>query len=185
MQRSKTLKSTLTVPGLPSRFKLLKKLGAGSYGSVYAAKDLKMNRIVAIKIIDRLFKDLIDAKRVLREICLLRQMNSPYIVKMLEVNYLGRKSDFDSIYIVMEYHKKDLRSFLKSTSHLTPKEAKKLIYNMLCGVLYLHSCKVLHRDIKPANILIDENLNVKLCDFGLARSIAEFEEDLFSVEDGS
>lgn len=185
MQRQSTMKSTLSIPGLPSRFRLIKKLGAGSYGSVYAAKDTKTNRVVAIKIIEHLFDDLIDAKRVLREICLLRQMNSPHIVKMLECNYLGRKKDYNSIYIVMEYHQRDLRSMIKRKGILTRNEAKKLIYNMLCGVLYLHSCKVLHRDIKPANILVDDELNVKICDFGLARSIAEFEEELQEIDHGS
>lgn len=185
MQRKSTMSRSLTVPGLPSRFRVIKKLGSGSYGSVYAAKDTKMNRIVAIKVIENLFDDLIDAKRVLREICLLRQMNSPHIVKMLECNYIGRKNQFNSIYVVMEYHQKDLRSFIKSNRSLTRTDAKRLIYNMLCGVLYLHSCKVLHRDIKPANILVDDKLNVKICDFGLARSIAEFEEDLNAIDHGS
>ena len=95
---------------------------------------------------------------------------------------MGRKDDFDSIYIVMEYHRKDLRHFLQSKQTLTMQQAQKLIYNMLRGVLYLHSSKILHRDIKPANILVDENLNVKICDFGLARSIAEFEEDLINLQ---
>jgi mitogen-activated protein kinase 1/3 len=68
MQRRQSNKPTLTIPGLPTRFKVIKKLGSGAYGCVFAAKDIKTNKIVAIKIIEHLFDDLIDAKRVLREI---------------------------------------------------------------------------------------------------------------------
>jgi mitogen-activated protein kinase 1/3 len=46
------------------------------------------------------------------------------------------------------------------------------VYNLLCAVKYLHSANVLHRDLKPANILVNEDCSVKICDFGLARSIA-------------
>ena len=50
-----------------------------------------------------------------------------------------------------------------------------IIYNILCGVKYMHSAKVIHRDIKPANILINEDCTIKICDFGLSRSIAGIE----------
>jgi mitogen-activated protein kinase 1/3 len=49
------------------------------------------------------------------------------------------------------------------------------VYNLLCAVKYLHSANVLHRDLKPANILVNEDCSVKICDFGLARSIAGVE----------
>ena len=50
-----------------------------------------------------------------------------------------------------------------------------IIYNLLCGVKYMHSAKVIHRDIKPANILINEDCTIKICDFGLSRSLAGVE----------
>ncbi len=50
-----------------------------------------------------------------------------------------------------------------------------VVYNLLCAVKYLHSANVLHRDMKPANILVNEDCSVKICDFGLARSIAGIE----------
>jgi len=50
-----------------------------------------------------------------------------------------------------------------------------VVYNLICAVRYLHSANVLHRDLKPANILVNEDCSVKICDFGLARSIAGIE----------
>ena len=55
------------------------------------------------------------------------------------------------------------------------------MYNLLCAVKYLHSANVLHRDLKPANILVNEDCSVKICDFGLARSIAGIESANFMV----
>lgn len=54
-----------------------------------------------------------------------------------------------------------------------------MVYNLLCAVKYLHSANVLHRDLKPANILVNEDCSVKICDFGLARSIAGIESANF------
>ena len=54
-----------------------------------------------------------------------------------------------------------------------------MVYNLLCAVKYLHSANVLHRDLKPANILVNEDCSVKICDFGLARSIAGIESTTF------
>jgi mitogen-activated protein kinase 1/3 len=51
-----------------------------------------------------------------------------------------------------------------------------VVYNLFCAVRYLHSANVLHRDLKPANILVNEDCSVKICDFGLARSIAGVEQ---------
>lgn len=56
-----------------------------------------------------------------------------------------------------------------------------MVYNLLCAVKYLHTANVLHRDLKPANILVNEDCSVKICDFGLARSIAGIESANFLV----
>lgn len=71
----------------------------------------------------------------------------------------------------MEYCHSDLRKLFKSPIHLTDLHVKTLAYNMLIGLKYLHTAEVLHRDLKPANVLINEDCSVKICDFGLARSV--------------
>lgn len=79
------------------------------------------------------------------------------------------------IFIVMEYMQTDLKELLNLTAStkITEGHAIQIIYNLLCAVKFIHSANIIHRDIKPANILIDQNCNIKLCDFGLARTLPE------------
>ena len=71
----------------------------------------------------------------------------------------------------MEYMQSDLKKLIKSSLYLETYHIQKIMYNMLVAVKYLHDSRVLHRDIKPANVLINEDCSIKICDFGLARSI--------------
>jgi len=71
----------------------------------------------------------------------------------------------------MEYAESDLKKILKSNISLEIVHIQTIIYNLLCAIKYLHESKVLHRDLKPANLLVNEDCTVKLCDYGLARSI--------------
>jgi len=64
---------------------------------------------------------------------------------------------------------------LKTSIFLTDLHIQTIIYNLLCSLKYLHSARILHRDIKPANILINEDCSIKICDFGLARSLSGIE----------
>ena len=79
---------------------------------------------------------------------------------------------FDDLYIVLEYVEADLKKVLKSTLILTKLHIQVIVYNILCALQSINTSNVLHRDIKPSNILVDEDCFVKLCDFGLARSMA-------------
>lgn len=72
----------------------------------------------------------------------------------------------------MEYAESDLKKVIKSNINLDMLHIQTIIYNLLCAIKYLHDNNVLHRDLKPANVLINEDCSVKLCDYGLARSIS-------------
>ena len=72
----------------------------------------------------------------------------------------------------MEYAESDLKKLIKSCINLELLHIQTIIYNLLCAIKYLHESNVLHRDLKPANVLINEDCTVKLCDYGLARSIS-------------
>ena len=76
------------------------------------------------------------------------------------------------IFLVLEFMDSDLKKVLNSVKEmeLNQEHILVLIYQVLCAIKFLHSANVIHRDIKPANILVDENCNIKICDFGLARS---------------
>jgi mitogen-activated protein kinase 1/3 len=78
---------------------------------------------------------------------------------------------FDSIYLVFEICQSDLKKLFKSAIHLQHIHIQTITYNILCGLKYLHSAEVLHRDLKPANVLINDDCSVKICDFGLSRSV--------------
>ena len=71
----------------------------------------------------------------------------------------------------MEYIETDLDRILKNKSIFNENHIVKIVYNILCSMSFLHLCNINHRDIKPANILIDADCNVKICDFGLSKSI--------------
>ena len=160
-----------------SKYQPVKLLGSGSYGKVVEAVCLKTKKKVAIKRINCLFEDLIDTKRILREITLLRFMKNPFIVELLDIEYDHDDEDFDCIYLIFECLPSDLKKIIKSSLNLSLKEVKLLTYHILCGLKYIHSCAVLHRDLKPGNILLDDNYQIKICDFGLARCVNKDDED--------
>lgn len=159
------------------RYDPIKVLGAGSYGKVIEAVDSKTKKKVAIKKINYLFEDLVDSKRILREITLLRFMKNQFIVQLLDIEYDKKDKDFDSIYLIFECLPSDLKKIFKSSLQLNSTDIKTLVYHILCGLKYIHSCAVLHRDIKPGNILLDDNYQIKICDFGLARCVNKEDED--------
>jgi mitogen-activated protein kinase 1/3 len=152
-------------------------LGAGAYGQVVEATHRTTGRHVAIKRISNLFSDVIDTKRILREISLLRFMKNQFVVELLDIIYDESNSNFNIIYLIFEYHPSDLKKVIKSALNLNLSDVMILVYHILCGLKYIHSCGVIHRDLKPGNILIDDNYAIKICDFGLARSVCNPEEE--------
>lgn len=155
----------------------VKVLGSGSYGKVIEAVSLKTKKKVAIKRVNCLFEDLIDTKRILREITLLRFMKNKFIVELLDIEYDHEDEEFDCIFLIFECLPSDLKKIIKSSLQLSLKDVKLLVYHILCGLKYIHSCAVLHRDLKPGNILLDDNYAIKICDFGLARCVNRDDED--------
>jgi mitogen-activated protein kinase 1/3 len=78
----------------------------------------------------------------------------------------------DWLFLVMEYFPSDLKKVLNRSSTIEFNEDHVLIitYNIICAINYIHSAGIMHRDIKPANILIDDNCQIKICDFGFSRT---------------
>lgn len=158
---------------LSPRYEPVKILGSGAYGVVVCALDKRNNNEkVAIKKLHKL-EDIIDAKRILREIRILRCLKHDNILNLLNLLYDNSNPDqeFGDIYLVTNYMEIDLYKVIKSKQKLTDEHVQYIIYQIVRGLHYMHSANVIHRDLKPSNILATENCDIKMCDFGLARNI--------------
>lgn len=158
-------------------YQIIKQLGSGSYGMVCEARHVPTGQRVAIKQMTKIFDDLVDCKRLLREVCILKYLNHPNVVKMREILLPKNLQNFNELYVVMEHAQSDLKKLIKSPVHLQEDHIQLITYNIICGLKYIHSANILHRDLKPANILLNEDCEVKICDFGLARSVTEENKD--------
>ena len=169
-------KHTFTVD---KRYSMIRVVGSGAYGVVISSKDSKNSKNVAIKMVPRAFNDEIDAKRILREIKLLKHFQHENIVGIVDMmpptaRYL---EDFHDVYIVTDLMETDLHRIIYSKQKLSIDHAQYFIYQLLRGLKYIHSADVIHRDLKPSNLLVNSNCDLKICDFGLARGIGEKQTD--------
>lgn len=160
---------------LSSQYEIIKLVGQGSYGIVVKALKKQTKQIVAIKKFSNLYRDIIDTKRILREIAILRQLSEhphPNIISIYDI-IIPNESTVNEIYMIMEYCEMDLKSFIYSKYTIPTEYIKKIISDCLNGLLHLVKRGIIHRDIKPANILINTKpeFAAKICDFGLAREM--------------
>ena len=174
-------KHSFTVAGsefiVDERYEYIKQIGVGAYGVVISCYDKKTNRNVAIKKVGNAFEDLIDAKRIVREIKLLRYFKHDNIVSLIDIQKPPGRTGFEDIYIITDLMETDLHRVIYSRQELTDDHIQYFIYQILRGVLYMHSANIIHRDLKPANILANKNCDLKICDLGLGRAeVYEWEE---------
>jgi len=160
-----SVKSTFQVPVY---LDLLKKLGSGAYGTVASFLDTRTGEKIAVKKITSAFENLVDGKRILREVKLLRLVNHPNIIRIFDM-YPPESPDFDDIYIVTDLMDADLHRVIYSPLKLEEEHHRFFIYQVLRGLAYLHSADIMHRDLKPANLLVNNNCDLKICDLGLSR----------------
>ena len=151
------------------RFIFKKCLGRGSYGIVYSAYDKLFKKDVAIKRIEKIFDSILDAKRCLREIKILSNLNHENIAALLDVYCLPDFENFKAIILVLELMETDMNQIITSGQNLLVDHHRYFIYQILRGLKYLHSANILHRDLKPSNLLLNSNCDLKISDFGLSR----------------
>jgi mitogen-activated protein kinase 1/3 len=156
---------------VPKKYEYIKVLGQGAYGVVCSANDRVGNKKVAIKKVPNAFADLIDAKRIVREIKLIEFFNHENVISLLDVLKPENKTGFEDIYFVNDLMETDLHRVIYSHQDLSDDHIQYFVYQILKGVLYLHSASVIHRDLKPSNLLLNKNCDLKICDFGLARGL--------------
>jgi len=148
------------------RYQKMEKIGEGTYGVVYKAKDRVTGEIIALKKIRLEAEDEGIPSTAIREISLLKELQHPNIVKLYDVIHTERK-----LTLVFEFLDQDLKKYLDvCDGGLELPILKSFLYQLLTGVAYCHHHRVLHRDLKPPNLLINREGQLKLADFGLARA---------------
>ncbi|NWZ35251.1 MK15 kinase, partial [Brachypodius atriceps] len=146
-----------------------------AYGIVWKAIDRRTGETVAVKKIFDAFRNRTDAQRTFREIMFLQEFGEhPNIIKLLDV--IQAENDKD-IYLIFESMETDLHAVIKKGNLLKDIHKCYILYQLLKATKFIHSGNVIHRDQKPSNVLLDAECRVKLCDFGLARSLCQLRED--------
>uniref|UniRef100_A0A8C2B7Z4 mitogen-activated protein kinase n=2 Tax=Cyprinus carpio TaxID=7962 RepID=A0A8C2B7Z4_CYPCA len=149
---------------VPERYRDLKQVGTGAYGTVCYAFDRRTGAKVAIKKLHRPFQSDLFAKRAYRELRLLKHMKHDNVghqrLTLQGFSYV--------LYLVMPFMGTDLGKLMKM-ERLSEDRVQYLVYQILRGLKYIHAAGIIHRDLKPGNLAINEECELKILDFGLAR----------------
>uniref|UniRef100_A0A673W6P5 mitogen-activated protein kinase n=1 Tax=Salmo trutta TaxID=8032 RepID=A0A673W6P5_SALTR len=154
---------------VPERYRDLKQVGTGAYGTVCSAVDFRTGTKVAIKKLHRPFQSELFAKRAYRELRLLKHMKHENVIGLVDVFTADLSLDrFHDFYLVMPFMGTDLGKLMK-LQQLSEDKVQFLVYQMLKGLKYIHSAGIIHRDLKPGNLAVNQECELKILDFGLAR----------------
>jgi serine/threonine protein kinase len=173
---------------LSKGYVVIDRIGEGAYGVVYSCTDTRSGGKVAVKKIEAALDRVSACKRTYRELKLLGLLKHENIITLRHVmadqmkdlkapagasggegktsEPLGKSTD---IYCVFDLMETDLTTIIKSSQHLSNEHCQFFLYQVLRGLLFVHSAGVVHRDLKPRNVLVNSNCDLRVCDFGLAR----------------
>ena len=156
-------------------YKIKEHLGSGTYGAVYKVKHRETKKEFAAKYLKEFMEHESVARMMVREITILRKLSkiksNIFSTKLYDIILAGSEDSFDSVFLIMELQSGDLKSLMDTKNLVFDEEhAIIVLYNLLCALNFVHSANIMHRDIKPSNILINSSCQVKLCDFGMART---------------
>ncbi|XP_032973963.1 mitogen-activated protein kinase 11 isoform X1 [Rhinolophus ferrumequinum] len=188
-----------TVWEVPQRLQGLRPVGSGAYGSVCSAYDARLRQKVAVKKLSRPFQSLIHARRTYRELRLLKHLKHENVIGLLDVFTPATSiEDFSEVYLVTTLMGADLNNIVKCQA-LSDEHVQFLVYQLLRGLKYIHSAGIIHRvgaagegrapagpalrllrsqpavlqDLKPSNVAVNEDCELRILDFGLARQADE------------
>ncbi len=152
---------------LSNRYRILRDLGTGGMAKVYLAEDINQSQLVAVKVLHAQYgEDLAYLQRFKREAKLASLLDNPNLVKIIDYG-----SSRDIHFLVMEYVQgQDLRQHLDEKGALSWQEALHILDHVCAALENAHAHNIVHRDIKPQNIMLADNGDVKVLDFGIARA---------------
>ncbi|KAF3006404.1 MAPK protein hog1 [Penicillium rubens] len=146
------------------RYTGLEPLSTGVSGAVCSARDQIGQQPVAVKKLSEPLKTAGNARHIFKEIQLLKHLKHENIINLVDI-FISPSED---IYLVTDLMQTDLQTLLK-TKPIEGEFVQFFVYQIMRGLKYIHSAGVVHRDLNPGNILVNENCDLKICDFGLAR----------------
>ena len=154
---------------ISGRYKIIEMIGGGGMSNVYLAHDMILDRDVAIKVLRYDFSNEEDLhRRFQREALSATSLTHPNIVNIFDVG-----EDGDIHYLVMEYVEgMTLKQYIVDSAPLPPVEAVEIMKQLTSAIANAHHNQIIHRDIKPQNILMDDQLHVKITDFGIAMALS-------------
>ena len=141
----------ITTEECDQRFEREEKLGEGTYGVVYKARDRQTNEVVALKKIRLENTDEGMPSTALREISVLQELRHQNIVELKDIVHGQNK-----LYLIFEFFNLDLKKYLdKKGAPLGSYQVKSLMFQLLQGLVHCHERRIMHRDLKPSNLLVD------------------------------
>ena len=152
------------------RYRVIRSIGSGGMANVYLGYDLILDREVAVKVLRFDFLDDETAiRRFRREALAASELVHPNIVGIYDVGQEDNRQ-----YLIMEYVKgTDLKKYIKANYPLPLEQVITIMQQVLSAIGLAHEHRIIHRDLKPQNILMDEDGNVKIADFGIAIALSE------------
>jgi serine/threonine protein kinase len=151
-----------------NKYVKVSKIGGGSFGAVYLVKEKDTNKVYAMK---KFYLDNLSNGGAKKQYEILSKFNHENIHKVVDMFVAPNKNQ----YLITPYYQNNLYDY--TSKKLPEKVIKQIIYQILCGVNYLHSLKYIHRDIKPDNILISSEGKIILTDFDLCRQESKGKDD--------
>ncbi|KAI9320619.1 kinase-like domain-containing protein [Dichotomocladium elegans] len=154
---------------IEKKYKIIRKIGSGAYGTVCSAIDLTTNTVVAIKKCFHIFDKKPTTKRYLREIKLLQHFNGhPRIINLRAMDIVDYRN-FNEIYLVQDCCDTTMAEIIHSRTELEPVHYQWFMYQLFTALKFIHSANV----GKHSNILVNQNGDIRVCDFGMARGYAK------------
>ncbi|KAH7100121.1 Pkinase-domain-containing protein [Auriculariales sp. MPI-PUGE-AT-0066] len=158
-------------PAQLGQYHVVGDIAEGTFGKVKMARHVVTGHTVAMKYISKRLINLQQIKtRVYREVDYMRTLRHPHIIKLYEV--INTASD---IILVLEFVSGELFQLISGGGRLEEKRARRFFQQLISGLDYSHRLKIVHRDLKPENLLLDDQENLKIADFGLSNRMTDGE----------